>query len=77
MEELNGIVGASENPVIIGGDFNATPDSTEIGKISADFRNVFGSEPDALTFPAGDVKETIDYLFIRGEVNTTGKAQVI
>jgi endonuclease/exonuclease/phosphatase family metal-dependent hydrolase len=77
VQELIRIAGATPNPVIIGGDFNATPNSEEINAMTAEFHNVFAGSPDALTVPAGDAKETIDYLFVRGKVHTGGEKTVI
>ena len=50
-------------PVIIGGDFNATPDSKVIKDIMV--RNWSDVTDSSLTFPAREPKVKIDYLFAR------------
>lgn len=50
-------------PVIIGGDFNAKPDSKVIKQIMA--YHWFDATDSALTFPAWEPKEKIDYIYAR------------
>ena len=51
----------SSYPVIIGGDFNAEPNSKVIKKIMA--RHWWDATDSALTFPAWEPKVKIDYLY--------------
>ena len=53
----------SSYPVIIGGDFNAEPNSKVIKKIMA--RHWWDATDSALTFPAWEPKVKIDYLYAR------------
>ena len=59
----------SENPVALGGDFNATPDSPIYTRVlDADFNDPFtvtGQYPSP-TSPAIDPAERIDYVWLRG-----------
>lgn len=52
-------------PIIIGGDFNAKPDSGTIKGVMA--RNWFYATDSSLTFPAWEPKIKIDYIFARPE----------
>lgn len=54
---------SSSYPVIIGGDFNAEPNSKVIKKIMA--RHWLDATDSALTFPAWEPKVKIDYLYAR------------
>src|SRR5690625_2731361 len=60
VEKLNEIVEKSEYPVLMGGDFNATPDAKEIEEGMADWQLLSELEP---TFHAEDPKRVIDYIF--------------
>ena len=53
----------SSYPVIIGGDFNATPDSRVMEDVMN--RNWFDATDSSLTFPAGEPRIKIDYIFAR------------
>lgn len=60
VEKLNEIVEDREYPVLMGGDFNATPDAKEIEEGMADWQLLSELEP---TFHAEDPKRVIDYIF--------------
>jgi endonuclease/exonuclease/phosphatase family metal-dependent hydrolase len=59
----------SENPVILGGDFNATPDSPIYARLlDANLHDPFTTMAQDLAFtsPAQDPQERIDYVWLRG-----------
>ncbi|WP_372721479.1 endonuclease/exonuclease/phosphatase family protein [Novipirellula sp.] len=60
IEELNRLFAQDSLPVILAGDFNATPDSLAIHKLKQKWRiAAFGS---LLTFPANSPKRQLDYV---------------
>lgn len=58
--KLNEIFSSNQYPVILCGDFNATPDSEEIKSGMSDWRIVSNLNP---TIPADAPKKVIDYIF--------------
>ncbi len=60
VEALKDVLQNEPHPVIVGGDFNARPESTEIARGMADWSVLSNLEP---TVPANDPRSTIDYLF--------------
>ncbi len=56
---------AVSKPLILAGDFNATPDSQAIEALTHTFTPV--SDTDSATFPADNPTETIDYIMYRGD----------
>lgn len=60
VEALNAILQKQSYPVIVGGDFNARPDSKEIREGMAAWSILSDLEP---TIPTDDPRHTIDYLF--------------
>ena len=65
--ELNDILGKIEGPLIVGGDFNALPDSETISILRQEL--VLGcrnNHCDQKTFPTSNPNRTIDYLFYKG-----------
>ena len=61
--QLDTILKNSEYPVILGGDFNALPDSGEIKSLNNSFTGWKGVLHH--TFPDDNPNRTIDYLFLR------------
>ena len=57
---INEILKARQHPVIIAGDFNAIPSSTEISEGMSDWKPLCNSDP---TFPANNPNRKIDYIF--------------
>lgn len=66
VKKLNELLLDREYPVIVGGDFNAYPDSKEIDEGMADWLRVSEIEP---TVPTEQPKNTIDYIFCYPEEN--------
>jgi endonuclease/exonuclease/phosphatase family metal-dependent hydrolase/3',5'-cyclic AMP phosphodiesterase CpdA len=73
-QELVGLMGelgrrwSAAGTVIVGGDFNATPDSPEVAAITLALRDAWEicGTGDGGTYPSGDPVRRIDYLFLRG-----------
>jgi endonuclease/exonuclease/phosphatase family metal-dependent hydrolase len=66
-------------PIVIGGDFNATPESAVVKKVLAfGLRDAWTEcgQGDGFTFPADKPIKRIDYLFLTGSLTCTA-AQVI
>lgn len=71
--------GATGLPVVIGGDFNATPDSTVVKKLLGfGLRDAWAEcgQGDGFTYPADKPIKRIDYLFLTGALTCTA-ARVI
>jgi endonuclease/exonuclease/phosphatase family metal-dependent hydrolase len=68
----------AEAPKIIVGDFNANPDSHEIGRVLQQFDNAFelGGTGHGYTSPADAPVETIDYVFVSRGIQVTS-AEVV
>ncbi|MDR1864625.1 MAG: endonuclease/exonuclease/phosphatase family protein [Bacteroidales bacterium] len=62
VEKLNGILSAKPYPVIVAGDFNATPDAGEISEGMKAWKKVCRMEA---TFPSDAPEYQIDYIFCR------------
>lgn len=60
VKELNKLLKAGSYPVIVAGDFNATPDSKEIKEGMSDWLRLSNLDP---TVPADAPKKTIDYIY--------------
>lgn len=60
VEEINRILNECKNPMVIGGDFNATPNSKEI---ETGMMNWLSASNDDYTSPAHMPRNKIDYLF--------------
>lgn len=60
VEKLNEILFKSNYPVIVGGDFNAKPESIEIKEGMKDWERISSLDP---TVPAKKPRSTIDYIF--------------
>jgi endonuclease/exonuclease/phosphatase family metal-dependent hydrolase len=59
---------APEAPVVIGGDFNSTPDSDVHGSFTGDFEDSWQKcgSGNGYTFPADSAARRIDYVYLRG-----------
>jgi endonuclease/exonuclease/phosphatase (EEP) superfamily protein YafD len=62
-----------QRPAVLGGDFNATPDSPVYTAVAAEFRDPFAKMEEAatdpaFTSPAVDSVKRIDYVWLRGLV---------
>lgn len=60
VKELNKLLKPGPYPVIVAGDFNATPDSEEIKNGMKDWSRLSGPDP---TIPTDKPNKTIDYIF--------------
>ncbi len=60
VKELNKLLKSASYPVIVGGDFNGTPDSKEIKEGMSDWLRLSKLDP---TIPADAPRKTIDYIF--------------
>lgn|SRR5690606_9571541 len=60
VEKLNAVLLNSPHPVIVAGDFNATPDAKEISEGMSAWKVASNLEP---TIPANAPHHTIDYIF--------------
>jgi endonuclease/exonuclease/phosphatase family metal-dependent hydrolase len=70
---------SNETPVLVGGDFNAEPDSAVIRKLrDAGFRDAWTEcgRGDGFTYPADQPAKRIDYLFLTGLLQCTA-AEVV
>jgi endonuclease/exonuclease/phosphatase family metal-dependent hydrolase len=66
-----------EAPLVLGGDFNETPDRKAVRRIGERYRDVWasGSRGAGATFPAADPSARIDYLFVSEDVRI-GRVEV-
>jgi endonuclease/exonuclease/phosphatase family metal-dependent hydrolase len=74
-EELCRLVGAlGDEPVVVGGDLNATPDRRSPTRVAVILRDVWHEvgDGDGATFPAASPIDRIDYVFVRGPVQIEG-----
>lgn len=79
LRELVRIRRATGTPLMLGGDMNATPDSTVIRHLHAfGLRDAWAEcgKGDGFTFPAAEPVKRIDYLFLDGALRCTS-AEVI
>lgn len=61
------IVKEVENPVILMGDFNMTPENENVKRLSGIFEDVHRSLNKAIpTYPSNSPDERIDYIFVKG-----------
>lgn len=69
---------SSDQPDLVGGDFNAEPQSTVYARLTGHLRDSWTicGEGDTLTFPASKPVKRIDYLFL-GPAATCDSARVI
>ncbi|MHC1779194.1 MAG: endonuclease/exonuclease/phosphatase family protein [Bacteroidales bacterium] len=72
VHQLDSLLAWKSYPVILGGDFNATPESSEIKRLFSSFTGKSGIL--ANTFPNLNPDRTIDYIFIRNSV-TSGESK--
>lgn len=63
IQQIDMILSRGDIPVILGGDFNAKPDSKEIGLMFSKF--VSSTKDFVVTFPNINPDRTIDYIFTR------------
>ncbi|WP_052427383.1 endonuclease/exonuclease/phosphatase family protein [Neobacillus niacini] len=65
IKEIHDIANQKEGTSIIVGDFNATPESAEILKMTAQYKDVFAElgQNNDFTFPADKPDSRIDYIF--------------
>ena len=67
VETVFSVASAIDNPIILMGDFNLTPDNTNIKRLSKYFTDVHSVlYKEELTFPSHSPKIRIDYIFTRG-----------
>ncbi len=68
------VVALGDEPVVAGGDLNATPDRRSPARVAASLRDVWHEvgEGEGGTFPAGAPTDRIDYVFVRGPVQIEG-----
>jgi len=66
VDSISKIAATVSSPFIICGDFNATPDSEAIQKITTVFHRSCTTDCD-LTFPFDAPREKIDYIFYKGK----------
>lgn len=79
LREILRVRQATGNPVLLGGDMNATPDSAVIKKLLGfGLRDAWAEcgKGDGFTFPASNPIKRIDYLFLTGTLRCTS-AEVI
>ena len=70
---------STETPVVVGGDFNAEPDSNVVRKLrEGGLRDAWTEcgRGDGLTYPADQPRKRIDYVFLTGTLRCTA-AEVI
>jgi endonuclease/exonuclease/phosphatase family metal-dependent hydrolase len=70
IKEINDIANKKEGPIIFVGDFNATPESAELLKMTAQYKDVFSElgQNNNFTFPANKPDSRIDYIFTSEDV---------
>ncbi|NYE03499.1 endonuclease/exonuclease/phosphatase family metal-dependent hydrolase [Bacillus niacini] len=70
IKEIHDIANQKEGTSIIVGDFNATPESAEILKMTAQYKDVFAEmgKNNDFTFPANRPDSRIDYIFTSEDV---------
>ena len=61
---LNRLFSTSEPPVIVAGDFNATPESAAMGKVARAWQ-IAGAGQNLATFPAAEPSRQLDYVVFR------------
>lgn len=67
VETVLSIASAIENPIVLMGDFNLTPENDNIKRLSETFIDVHAVlGKDDLTFPSDSPEIRIDYVFVRG-----------
>jgi endonuclease/exonuclease/phosphatase family metal-dependent hydrolase len=75
LQEIGHLLEAArqEEPLFIGGDFNAEPPSAVHERAASAFRDAWSEcgSGDALTFPASTPVKRIDYLFLAGDARCT------
>jgi len=78
LDELLLYTAEAEAPKVLVGDFNAHPDSHEIGRVVEQFQDSFAAAGSGLgyTSPADAPQETIDYIFVSPDI-TVLSAEVI
>jgi endonuclease/exonuclease/phosphatase family metal-dependent hydrolase len=66
LDEVLAYTAAAHTPQVLVGDFNATPDSHEIGRVLDQFDHSFAvaGSGDGYTSPADAPEKTIDYIFV-------------
>lgn len=64
--KINAAFSELKYPAILAGDFNAMPGSEPVSILQEQWTNVSGEEP---SFPSGDPKIKIDYIFCRPQQN--------
>jgi endonuclease/exonuclease/phosphatase family metal-dependent hydrolase len=80
-QELIGLLGAvhrrvgGTGTVVVGGDFNATPESDEVAAVTLVLRDAWDlcGTGDGRTYPADEPARRIDYLFLRDAGCTTAR----
>ncbi len=72
IKQLDSLLAGKSYPVILGGDFNATPQSFEILNLFSSFKGKSGIL--SYTFPNVNPDRTIDYIFIRNSM-TSGESE--
>lgn len=76
LEELLRYTAGASPPKVLVGDFNATPDSHEIGRVLEQFEHSFAltGTGTGYTSPADTPRKTIDYVFVSPDVHTISAA---
>ena len=71
LHELLAYTAEAPAPRVLVGDFNANPDSHEIGRVLGQFENGFalGGTGSGYTSPAEAPQETIDYVFVSPDIH--------
>lgn len=70
LDEVLAYTAAASPPIVLVGDFNATPDSHEISRVLERFENSFAlaGEGSGYTSPADGPYQTIDYVFVSPDI---------
>ncbi|TKJ28638.1 MAG: hypothetical protein CEE40_11225 [Chloroflexi bacterium B3_Chlor] len=78
LDEVLAYAAQAPRPKVLVGDFNANPDSHEIGRVMAQFGNAFAlaGTGSGYTSPADAPQQTIDYVFVSPDIEVLS-AEVI